>query len=402
MKFDLTLWTGMRLAFALALFLAGLLAVAKPPSYSFWKLSIVVMEGGHFLVPPLVILGLWGLAGSASARMAGTLALAAAGLFGTTYFRAVRTAGILEKEFEGKWRAPARDMRRVAPLSLKDMFMGVAAPAEAFKVFVYKNGGGEGNTGDTSGSDLKLDFYPASMPPAGTSPAPRAAPCVLVVHGGGWDGGARNQLSPLNAFLSAEGYAVAALQYRLAPKHRYPAPVEDVADAMAWLRAHADELGIDTTRFAILGRSAGGQIALQAADTSHDPAITGVIAFYAPADMVFGYSLPTNPLIMDSRQLMVQYLGGGYPEAPAAYVASSPVEHLSAASPPTLLLHGRPDVLVSWRHTAHMRAKMDSLGVRHFIVDLPWGAHGFDYVFRGPGSQISLYFIERFLAEVFS
>ena len=390
----------MRLALALALFLAGLLAVVKPPSYSFWKLSIVVMEGGHFLVPALVILGMWGLAGSASAKAAGMLALAAAGLFGATYVRAVRTAGILEREFEAKWRYPAKGLRRPAPLSLKDMYLGVATPAATFKTFVYKDGAG--SAGGSAGTGLKLDFYPASMPPAGTPPAPRGAPCVLVVHGGGWDGGARDQLSPLNAFLAAEGYAVAALQYRLAPGHRYPAPVEDVADAMAWLQAHSDELGIDTTRFAILGRSAGGQIALQAAYTSHDPAIKGVIAFYAPSDMVFGYSLPTNPLIMDSRQLMVQYLGGGYPEAPAAYVASSPVEHLTAASPPTLLLHGRPDVLVSWRHTAHMRAKMDSLGVRHFIVDLPWGAHGFDFVFRGPGSQISLYFIERFLAEVLS
>lgn len=406
MKSDLTLWTGLRLVAALALFLAGLLAVIKPPSYSFWKLSIVVMEGGHYLVPPLVILGLWGMAGTASARAAGILALAAAGLFGTTYVRAVRMAGILEKEFEAKWINgridPAggakansnRDWRRASPISLREMFTGVATPSQAFKTFVYKQDEG------AAAADLKLDFYPASLPPSRSAPPPRLAPCVIVIHGGGWDGGARSQLSPLNAFLASEGYAVATLQYRLAPKHRYPAPVGDVADAMAWLRGHADELGIDTTRFAILGRSAGGQIALQAAYTSRDPAIKGVIAFYAPADMVFGYSLPTNPLIMDSRRLMVQYLGGAYPDVPANYVASSPVEHLTAASPPTLLLHGRPDVLVSWQHTVHMRAKMDALGVRHFIVDVPWGAHGFDFIFRGPGSQISLYFIERFLAEV--
>jgi acetyl esterase/lipase len=207
-------------------------------------------------------------------------------------------------------------------------------------------------------------------------------------------------LADLNAFLAAEGYAVASLEYRLAPKHLYPAPVEDVADAISFLRARAEELGIDASRLALMGRSAGGQIALQAAYTLKDPGIKGVVAFYAPADMVFGYSLPTNPLIMDSRLLMKQYLGGGYEDHPGAYVASSPVEHLDKASPPTLLLHGRPDVLVSYRHTVHMRAKMESLGVRHFIVDVPWGAHGFDYVFRGPGSQISLYFIERFLAGV--
>jgi acetyl esterase/lipase len=97
---------------------------------------------------------------------------------------------------------------------------------------------------------------------------------------------------------------------------------------------------------------------------------------------------------------MVNYLGGTYETHPQAYVASSPVEHLSAATVPTLSLHGRPDVLVSYQHTVHMREKLGPLGVRHFEVDLPWAAHGFDFVFRGPGSQISLYFIERFLAAV--
>lgn len=403
MKHDLNLWAGLLIAVSLLLFLAGLLAVVKPPSYSFWKLSIVVMEGGHFLVPPLVILGLWGLAGTASARVAGIFALAAASLFGTTYVRAVRMTGILQKEFEAGWGVPAGNFRRHVPVSLKDMFLGVDAPPGAIKTFVYKQMEGAGSDSGSAiavGSGLKLDFYPASFSLSGKPAAPRAAACVIVIHGGGWDGGSRSQLSPLNAFLAAKGYAVATLQYRLAPAHQYPAPVEDVADAITWLRGHAHELGIDTTRFAILGRSAGGQIALQAAYTSLDPSIKGVIAFYAPADMVFGYSLPTNPLIMDSRQLMVQYLGGGYPDIPDKYSASSPIEHLSASSPPTLLLHGRPDVLVSWRHTVHMRAKLESLGVRHFIVDVPWGAHGFDFVFRGPGSQISLYFIERFLSEV--
>jgi acetyl esterase/lipase len=176
--------------------------------------------------------------------------------------------------------------------------------------------------------------------------------------------------------------------------------MEDVADAIAWLRAHADSLAIDPDRLILLGRSAGGQIALNAAYTLKDPGIKGAIGFYAPADMVFGYGLPTSPLILDSRKLMRQYLGGGYDSIPQAYVASSPVEHLGPGCPPTLLLHGRPDVLVSFQHTVHMRDKMRALGLRCFVVDLPWGAHGYDFIFRGPGSQIGLYFIERFLAEV--
>jgi acetyl esterase/lipase len=389
MKVDpalLTYMTVARLAIAGLLFLAGLLAVCKPPSYSFWKLSIVVMEGGHFAVLPCLLAAWLSFRSSGNGRVAALLFLAAALLYAVTSLRALATARGLQREFTSTWgspAAPARGFQRERPLAFPDLFLGFPVGDTAHTTLVYKQ---------RDGRDLHVDFYPA----AGRRPAP----CVIVVHGGGWDGGSRKQLATLNGFLAAEGYAVASLEYSLAPKYQYPAPLEDVADALAYLKSHAPGLGIDSSRFVMMGRSAGGQIALQAAYTLKDPAIRGVIAFYAPADMVFGYSLPTNPLILDSRLLMEQYLGGGYPDHPEAYVASSPVEHLSAACPPTLLLHGRADVLVSFQHTVHMRERMQKLGLRSFIVDIPWGAHGFDFVFRGPGSQLSLYFIERFLAGV--
>lgn len=390
-KADWTLFASARLGLACLLFLAGLLAVCKPPSYSFWKLSIVVMEGGHFLVPPCLALGLLCLRTRGSGRWAAALFLVSAVLYGATFIRAVRTSLHLRKEFEASWpkpKAPPAGFRRDRILDPLQLFTGIPAAPASFRTLEYAQ---------RDGKSLALDFYPAAT---AQRPPERPAACVVVVHGGGWDGGARSQLADLSGFLAAEGYAVATLEYRLAPCYRYPAPIEDVRDALAYLRAHAAELGIDPGRFVLLGRSAGGQIALNAAYTFRDPGIKGVIGFYAPADMVFGYSLPTNPLIMDSRKLMEQYLGGGYGGHPEAYVASSPVEHVDAGDPPTLLLHGRPDVLVSFRHTVHLREKMEAAGVPHFIVDLPWGAHGFDYIFRGPGSQISLYFIERFLAEV--
>lgn len=372
----------LRLGLAILLALAGLLAVVKPPSYSFWKLSIIVMEGGHWMVLPCALLAWLSFRAGASGRIAGQLFLVAGVLFGLTAFRAWRTGAALAEEFSRTWKAEGA-FSRTAPVQALDLFRGIPVPRARIEDFVYARRGDR---------ELKLDFYRAQ--------GPSPAPCVVLVHGGGWDSGDRGQLPDLNFFLAGRGYAVATLEYRLAPAHTYPAPVEDMREALAWLKAHADTLGIDPGRFVLMGRSAGGQIALQAAYVEPDPAVKGVIAFYAPADMVFGYSLPTNPLIMDSRDLMVKYLGGPYETHPQAYTASSPVEHLSGGTVPTLLLHGRPDVLVSFRHTVHMRERLGPLGVRHFAVDLPWAAHGFDYVFRGPGSQISLYFIERFLAEV--
>lgn len=376
----------LRLVLAILLALAGLLAIVKPPSYTFWKLSIVVMEGGHWMVAPGLFLAWLSFRSGAPGRLAGIVFIAAALLFGITTFRAWLTGAELHKAFALAWPTaspPSGNFRRALPLDFLDLFRGIPVSPSAPQTFVYAV---------REDRQLQLDYYR----PAGKQPAP----CVVLVHGGGWDGGARGQLPDLNAFLADQGYAVAALEYRLAPRHIYPAPVEDMREALKWLKTHAAELGLDPERFVLMGRSAGGQIALQAAYVNPDPAVKGVIAFYAPADMVFGYSLPTNPLIMDSRRLMVNYLGGSYATHPAAYIAASPVEHVGPATVPTLLLHGRPDVLVSYQHTVHMREKLGPLGVKHFEVDLPWAAHGFDYVFRGPGSQVSLYFIERFLAAV--
>src|SRR5205085_8958681 len=101
-----------------------------------------------------------------------------------------------------------------------------------------------------------------------------------------------------NTELVEAGYNVASINYRLAPAYTYPAPIEDLQAVLAYLRSHATELSIDTNKLILLGRSAGGQIVLSAAYTLRDRAIKGVISFYGPADMVWGYANPTNPLVL--------------------------------------------------------------------------------------------------------
>jgi len=395
--------TMLRLIAALLLFLPSLLTVLPPGINLFWKLSIPVKETGFLLTLPCLFLSAWTLWGAGSglpARAAGLLFLAAAILYAYPLGRAVVTARHLEKEFReaiGKQPAsPSALLQRAAPLVWKDFVTGIPtrkAPAPVTLAYARKGG-------MKDGADLKLDFYRAA-PGGPARGGQRKAPCVIVIHGGGWDSGERGQLADLNPWLAGAGYAVADIDYRLAPDATFPAPVQDVTDALTYLKAHAGELGIDPARFALLGRSAGGQIALQAAYTLKDPAIRAVVAFYAPADMVFGYSLPGNPLILDSRKVMDQYLGGSCHDHPELCRASSPLEAVDAHAPPTLLLHGEPDVLVSFQHTVHLERKLTALGIPHFSVKLPWATHGYDYMFSGPGSQISLFFIERFLARFF-
>jgi acetyl esterase/lipase len=65
-----------------------------------------------------------------------------------------------------------------------------------------------------------------------------------------------------------------------------------------------------------------------------------------------------------------------------------------------LFVNGEPDVLVAYEHTRRMNIKLTAEGVRHMVLNLPWATHGFDYAFNGPGSQLSIYTVERFLAAV--
>ena len=150
----------------------------------------------------------------------------------------------------------------------------------------------------------------------------------------------------------------------------------------------------------LIGRSAGAQIALLAAYTIHDPSIIGVVDFYGPADMVWGYSIPSNPLIMDSRKVMGNYVGGQYKDVPQKYFNSSPIEFVSKQSPPTLIIHGETDVLVSPIHSQKLSARLDKFDVPHYWLKLPWATHGFDYSLNGPGGQLSTFAVETFLNTI--
>jgi acetyl esterase/lipase len=261
----------------------------------------------------------------------------------------------------------------------------------AMKVFEFYNRDSKVDTYTYNGK-LRLDFYPARTP--------GSRPCVLVVHGGSWKSGDNKQLPELNFYLSEAGYHVAALNYRLAPTYKSPSAVQDVEAALDYLSLHAGKLNIDTSRIVLLGRSAGAQIALLAAYTTNRAGVKGVVDFYGPADMIWGYSVPSNPLVMDSRKVMSDYLGGTYEQVPENYFKSSPIEFVSKTSVPTLIIHGENDVLVAYQHSVKLQKKLNENGVKNYFLSLPWATHGFDFHLNGPGGQLSTYATLRFVESV--
>jgi acetyl esterase/lipase len=373
---------------ALGCALTALLTWVRAPDYVWtWKLAILAGEYGHWLalLPLGLALGAW--AGPAGAVRAVTLGLCTVAVVG--WLRPVESAGRLAGALPTKLAAAfgPKAGNGQTGLNWARLYAGSAAPtARMTTEVVARRGDGE----------LKLDFYEPTRP----ADSAKRAPCVVVIHGGGWDGGDRTQLAGWNHRWAAQGYAVAAVSYRLAPRSIWPAQRDDVLAAIAWLKTNAERLAIDPTRLVVLGRSAGGQLATAIGYGARDPAIRGVVALYAPHDMPFAWSVSREDDALNSIKLFRQYFGGGpdTPERRAAYEAASGQLLARADSPPTLLIHGGPDTLAWDRHSERLAARLAELRVPHHYLRLPWATHGFDFNPDGPGGQLAEAAIGRFLA----
>ena len=358
---------------------AGLLTVLRSPDWLNWKLALVAGEFGHWLA--LVALALGGAAW--------VFRTGHGGLAWSTVALSVGAVGLLLKP---TWEAV--QIGRTLPQELERAFGAGAPRRAAFGVGGYFAAAPKPVAAETRefAPGLKLDFYRAVGRPV--------APCVIVIHGGGWDSGDREQLAGFNHWLARLGYAVAAIDYRLAPKFIWPAQREDTLAAMAYVKAHAAELGVDATRLVLFGRSAGGQIASAVGYGTDDAAIRGVVSFYAPHDMFFAYTYAEEDDILKSPMLMRQYLGGPPAAAKANYESASGHQKVRVGSPPTLLVHGTIDTLVWYRHSVRLEARLAAARVPHAYVALPWATHAFEFNLAGPGGQLATYALEHFLAAV--
>jgi acetyl esterase/lipase len=360
------------------LFLFSLLAIFRAPTNLLWYVSILVTEFCWIFIFIIGLLLFWKFGHPSYYFLTDLFCTIALLLYLSPIVRAFQAAKKVEQEFAVTFNGVTEG----SSFSLVKIIGGIGAKKVPYQTFEYD-----------AVNWLRLNFYPSSIK--------GNRPCIVVIHGGSWAAGDNLQLPELNSELAKEGYHVASIRYRLAPKHHYPAPLEDVKNTLDFLCAKAAELSIDTSGFTLLGRSAGGQIALSSAYTSRDPRIKAVISFYGPTDMVWGYENPTSPLVLDSRKVMEDYLGGTLQQVPDQYHRSSATETVTSHTPPTLLIYAENDPLVSPRHGNRLTKKLDEKNRKYFAVYLPWATHGFDYTLNGPGGQISTWAVKQFLASVY-
>lgn len=370
----------LRLILNIILFLGSLLCIFVAPTFHLWIASIAVSEFCWIFVLASMLMLLWSIYARKMRKVNTTLSVFSLALFALPMAMALRIGNTLPSElattFGGNFDPNTENV-----FHFTRMFS--STPMMTYERIPYAK---------TDGEDLTLDYY--------RSTANGTRPCVVVVHGGSWCGGNSQQLPELNSELARHGFHVVSVNYRLAPKYTSPAPIEDIVRALDYLKKHSAEMKIDTSNFILLGRSAGAQLAMVAAYTLQVPGIRGVVNFYGPTDMVYGYETPANPYVMDSRKVLEDFLGGPYTKVPQNYVSSSPVSVVNHKSVPTLIIHGENDGLVSIEHGQRLQQKLAANHVPHYMLSLPWATHGCDYTLNGPSGQLTTYAVEYFIKQV--
>ncbi len=185
---------------------------------------------------------------------------------------------------------------------------------------------------------------------------------AIIVHGGGWVGGDRRiDVAPLFEPLSRAGIAWFSIDYRLAANAvQFGAAVDDVESAVRFVRAHAAEYRINPSRIALIGESAGGQLAAMAAlSTAPDLRVKAVVALYAPMDLV---SLAKNSKFVP--QWVRENINGTPWEGLilARLKQLSPIDNVRPGMPPFLLIHGTADTLVPFDQSKAMCKRVKAAG----------------------------------------
>lgn len=243
---------------------------------------------------------------------------------------------------------------------------------------------------------LLMDVY---VPVRRTPPVP----CVLWIHGGAWWEGDRRETPstwPPGLFfrlLVEAGLAVATVDYRFSGEARWPAQGEDVAEALRFLRAHADVLRIDPHRVGVAGESAGGHLAAMAALTGTGPtAVQAAAVLYGVADLrdFDGVEQATPEERWQTPEVLL--MGALPDEAPDAWDAASPLTHAHAGAPPMLLISGDADSVVPARQTVHLHEALVAAGAADVVLDLVPGA---DHCFGAVDPAPPLRRIVEFLAD---
>lgn len=271
---------------------------------------------------------------------------------------------------------------RSQPLVLTDVFRGIPQPEVRIQRDII--------FASPDGVNLKLNTYH----PLATG----KYPALVIIYGGGWRSGNPSSYEQFSCYMANQGYSVIAIDYRHAPKYKFPTQLEDVQTALQYILENADKLEVDTDKMAIMGRSAGGHLATLAAYQQNAIPFKAVISYYGAVNLTEGYYNPPVPNPIKTKAILHDFLGGTPEEFPELYQQASPINYPRPNLPPSLLVYGDRDHVVQKKFGKQLQNKLKEYDNLVVLLAIPWAEHAFDTIFPGVSNQLALYYTERFLA----
>lgn len=232
-----------------------------------------------------------------------------------------------------------------------------------------------------------------------------ASPAVLLIHGGGFRAGTRQSYLAQAARLAERGYVAATASYRLAPRHQFPASVEDAKAAVRFLRANAAKYGINPDRIGAWGGSAGGHLVLMLGLTGDVAEFEGtgpnrefsskvqcVINYYGPTDFTQSYSKS-----VDAAEVLPLWLGGNLDQNRRIHQKASPLNWVTPNAAPILSLHGTKDAYVAYEHSVVLTERLLNAGAEAELESFSGAGHGFKGADAERAQTLSFAFLDRYL-----
>jgi acetyl esterase/lipase len=272
---------------------------------------------------------------------------------------------------------------------------------------------------------------------------PRSRIGIIYSHGSGWRVGDKDMLTrPFFRQLVGQGHVLLDIAYSLYPEADLPSMVQEVNQAILWMKNNSQQLQIDPERIVLIGASAGAHLSLlaayaqgqpefQPASASSDTSVRGVVAYYPPVDLqnlhasnqdspakilrpveemanaMLSFIFNLGPRGLDQEpgkktefnDLLVEMLGGTVEEIPQVYALLSPINHIHKNCPATLILQGSDDVFDLAPPVRRFHRALQESGVPVILVEYPHAEHGFDLFFPqiSPVAQAATREVERFL-----
>jgi len=185
-------------------------------------------------------------------------------------------------------------------------------------------------------------------------------------------------------------YAGVSIGYRLTDEAHWPAQIHDCKAAIRWIRAHADEHGLDAERIAVWGASAGGHLVAMLGVSGEDSALEGPLGpnlrQSSSVSCVVNFFGPSELLIMDEQGSVMNHaskdspesllVGGAIADHPEAARNASPVHHVKKGGAPMLLVHGTADKLVPYGQSVKLSKSLEDVGVMAPLITIEGGGHG--------------------------